>query len=85
LKKFPGTPVVSDPDSTTVSRRLRSTSSSAPSADKLLDQTEREDPDQWWRSSNGSGARADVKRDERLADSPVRNDRPEVICLPVQA
>jgi hypothetical protein len=22
---------------------------------KLLDQTEREDPDQWWRASNGSG------------------------------
>src|SRR6266568_3933870 len=33
-------------DSTTVSRRLRSTTSSAPSADKLWDQIDREDPDQ---------------------------------------
>jgi hypothetical protein len=33
--------VVRDPDSTTGSRRLRSTSSSAPNADKLFDQTDR--------------------------------------------
>src|SRR5262249_6389980 len=43
-------------DTTTVSRRLRSTSSSAASADKLVYQVDREDSDQWWRASNGSGA-----------------------------
>ncbi|GAA3113134.1 hypothetical protein GCM10017600_60590 [Streptosporangium carneum] len=38
-----------------MSRRLRFTSSRAPSADKPVDQVDREDPGQWWRASNGSG------------------------------
>src|SRR5450755_2034474 len=46
FEELSGTPVVSDP----TARRLRgdgATSSSAPSADELLDQIDREDPDQW--------------------------------------
>jgi hypothetical protein len=57
-KELSGTPVISDPDSTTVSRATALHFLSAPSADKLLDQTDREHPDQWWQASNGSGASA---------------------------
>jgi hypothetical protein len=57
LKDFFGTPVVSDL-TTRQFRRERSTTSDAPGADKLLDQIDHEDPDQWRRTSNGSGARA---------------------------
>jgi hypothetical protein len=56
FKEPSGTPVVSAP--TADSFAATALHFLKRCADKLLDQTEREDPDQWWRASNGSGARA---------------------------
>ena len=47
---------------------------SAPSADELLDQIDREDPDQWWRASNGSW------REGNLAGQTIR-PRPKPVRL----
>src|SRR5215475_2994928 len=54
-------------DSTTFSRRQRSTTSSAPSADKLWDQLDREDPDQ---SSRAPASRRGSETASAVVESP---------------